>query len=615
MSDQLHFIVLQENLAYQKRTLSQRLGPTDTVDSLFRQTRSPPPAMYTFYKLPKTLVLDAEDVESLATVNWPERLRYAEELPPIALADGLGAEYLCLANKIFLVVVSILPTGHDDPMLGVETRYSQRPAIEATRKRKQPPSATAQQKELVKIQRVSVADAILGGRPGSLSGPPLGVYDPIFPKFRRDCHAPGDIPSHDIQLTAQFLLASQEFYEDAHERQLALSSILENLLVDGHFMPSRLHGLNFVSDLHDTLRCSLFEPDDPGYELMCAFLGKSSNGDGGCDPLEQLSHQYRILCASPILDSLRRRTAMPIFLVSITGAQLLIAGGIFVDRVVVSQLTETISLVPSPPLDDIDPERSSEASSFDAHTRRVAHVLRTFRQYVRKLKAQYAQVTNETVPRVLDSPPWPHLTTVAHTDPVTHITTTLSWTYLNRLGSDVFHSCVFEANLSIDGAASAEMKCIVKFTSRYADIVHRLLEKSGAAPKLRYCQWIDDVGQKVVIYDYVDHQSGCSYPKKAVDELEKAVKLLHANGLVHGDLRPPNVLLDVDGTLKVIDCDWGGRVDLAKYPADINMDPDCGWHDGVHAGGSIMPEHDLYLINSLPTRIAASSSSARQRSY
>lgn len=97
---------------------------------------------------------------------------------------------------------------------------------------------------------------------------------------------------------------------------------------------------------------------------------------------------------------------------------------------------------------------------------------------------------------------------------------------------------------------------------------------------------------------------------------------------VHGDMRPPNVLLRLPvpaafqagsaasaqgvaaveegkraaGSLEVsglqvvfVDFDWAGAEGEARYPAQLNSA--IRWADGTDPGGLIMQRHDLQLLN------------------
>ena len=83
------------------------------------------------------------------------------------------------------------------------------------------------------------------------------------------------------------------------------------------------------------------------------------------------------------------------------------------------------------------------------------------------------------------------------------------------------------------------------------------------------------------------------------------VHRMHDKGLVHGDIRHPNILVredvdtnsDLDGSLFLVDFDWGGKESVARYPGDLN--PDISRHDTVTDGGLIMKVHDTYMVDIL----------------
>ena len=81
--------------------------------------------------------------------------------------------------------------------------------------------------------------------------------------------------------------------------------------------------------------------------------------------------------------------------------------------------------------------------------------------------------------------------------------------------------------------------------------------------------------------------------------LKVVVEKLRNKNFVHGDLRPQNILLLTDGSIRVVDFDWSGLSEQVKYPLDINES--CDWHPHVKAGGVIMHHHDTYQIQKLTT--------------
>lgn len=140
---------------------------------------------------------------------------------------------------------------------------------------------------------------------------------------------------------------------------------------------------------------------------------------------------------------------------------------------------------------------------------------------------------------------------------------------------------------------------VVKFTYSYSKDGHELLASVGLAPKLWFCERCEDVnGLCVVIMDYIHAEKlpTRAVPDTVVAALRLAIQKLHANDLVLGDFRRPNVLVTGDSVM-LVDFDWCGKEGEARYPSDVNLsDGSIGWHDGVRRGGLIEKEHDIHFF-------------------
>lgn len=64
-----------------------------------------------------------------------------------------------------------------------------------------------------------------------------------------------------------------------------------------------------------------------------------------------------------------------------------------------------------------------------------------------------------------------------------------------------------------------------------------------------------------------------------------------------GDLRPPNVMITKDEEVKLIDFNWAGEEDQAKYPSLIS--PEISWPEGVKPLALMRREHDFDMLNKL----------------
>jgi serine/threonine protein kinase len=83
--------------------------------------------------------------------------------------------------------------------------------------------------------------------------------------------------------------------------------------------------------------------------------------------------------------------------------------------------------------------------------------------------------------------------------------------------------------------------------------------------------------------------------------VRKAIALLHAENLVFGDLRTPNILIDND--VKLIDYDWCGVHQVDKYPFIIG--DAIEWASGVGPLAVMHKDHDLYMLQRLEANIRA----------
>ena len=167
-------------------------------------------------------------------------------------------------------------------------------------------------------------------------------------------------------------------------------------------------------------------------------------------------------------------------------------------------------------------------------------------------------------------------------------------TYLAPLASEYSSKAVFLANAQVTGNDPFK---VVKFTEAYGKDAHRVAHEGGFAPKLYYCEKVESVGTWVVVTDFVASVS--VHVSSVTEPLRKAVKTLHDKGFVFGDLREPNVLVTEEGEVQLIDFDWAGHAGEARYPYDIAITSDHGWHADVRPGGLIAREHDEHMFKRL----------------
>ena len=94
--------------------------------------------------------------------------------------------------------------------------------------------------------------------------------------------------------------------------------------------------------------------------------------------------------------------------------------------------------------------------------------------------------------------------------------------------------------------------------------------------------------------------------EKVQRKVTSAVRMLHQEGFVHGDVRKANVLIDVESLISddvkihLIDFDRAGPIGEAKYPAEVNKIT-MRRPDGVEGGGFITKQHDIEMASFLFT--------------
>jgi hypothetical protein len=143
---------------------------------------------------------------------------------------------------------------------------------------------------------------------------------------------------------------------------------------------------------------------------------------------------------------------------------------------------------------------------------------------------------------------------------------------------------------------NSRIKCVVKYTERYGKEGHEIMEAAKVAAELPYCEWEATVGLWVVVTRYYECKAKTMPTKESTTRLREGLEELHRKGLVHGDLRGANILVDSNGDARLIDFDWSERVGVARYPPLLNHNLE--WVSGVKAGNLITPEHDIGMFAS-----------------
>jgi len=283
----------------------------------------------------------------------------------------------------------------------------------------------------------------------------------------------------------------------------------------------------------------------------------------------------------------RNATGCPTFLIANAGPWLVILGVVITDFVIVQRLSECSWVG----LDSILSE------SHIAHVARVLWALKTSLGILHS----YYESLHPTSDSLADSRYFPLITTYPDGDGV------VEFEYLGFL--EHTPDCA-----TLRARTKAGRNIVVKFVERYGERAHCVLAAEGLAPALLYCgspcfeqkePSYQPISMVVMEY-YIDGDTLVVKQRSGIDEgmmefvqseVQRALNLLHDNGLVFGDLRRPNIMITKDGKLKLIDFNWAGEEGQAKYPSLLSKE--IHWPEGVKAMAVMRREHDLAMLHSM----------------
>ncbi len=444
------------------------------------------------------------------------------------------------------------------------------------------------------------------GRPWNVSGPPVGLFHPIFDQFidyfndpspnYRTASSADDVnnmmPSTDEVFS--FMRASSEFYEEEQSRnpgrmETVLPALRSLLGVD----------LLRVRNVDQTEPdAQVTTPTSIGTDgLISVFEFKLEPGIGG-DAETQAQRSYGRTCSLSkvsTIDHLERQTHVlvqyepilsrsccPCFLVGISGPWITVLGAVYVQKVIVQHLVGPLYL--SPQL--LHP------------TRMMDEALRLFyalRRSLRELRGYYLHLPLQvTISRL-----FPHAQ--SYDDPTTGITINLD--YLTLLSGE--SRAVYLAKVD-------DRHVVVKFVSTYSIRAHNLLAEKGLAPEIIY----DGTNKPrhgdlfMIVMEYVKGKTLTQFLQSSPSQerldavltlVTTAIELLHAEGLVFGDLRTPNILVGEDGHVKIIDFDWAGVDGEHQYPFIVGNGIE--WANGVGPLAIMYKKHDLFMLEKMKENI------------
>ncbi|KDQ24221.1 hypothetical protein PLEOSDRAFT_1085497 [Pleurotus ostreatus PC15] len=453
------------------------------------------------------------------------------------------------------------------------------------------PSTSAKNEQLMMTEHENVPEAVYDGRPANLIGPSITIYHPIFSEFKHKLNqlpAVGEIPPSDLQMALLFVDTSARYFSDEGERHRALCPFVVHFLGGSFDETTIVCGKTTMRlDGHRRARCGLLSLGYQGRDAMLVCLEELNNGIGlgNVDPVEQAAKGYVLMSTQPELAELRMISCMPSFLLGIAGPFIAVSGAIYVNGVISQRLTDMICVV-ADSSSSIPPE--GFVSEREKHIYKIAHLFRTLRWCLDKLSEEYEKLSSTRSDHTVV--PAPHFTAFRALD-----SRDFTLTYQERFFDSRSHRAVFLAQAKSDDGAS--LLCVVKFTSRYCREAHELVQAVGGAPKLLYCTFEPSVGKFCVVTEYIEgsRKPSAADKDKVVDAMKNAMKTLHDNAYVFGDLRSANIIIDRSGRPYLIDFDWCGKEGAVFYPTDLNTSG-IEWAAGVEGGGEIRKAHDEWML-------------------
>ena len=155
----------------------------------------------------------------------------------------------------------------------------------------------------------------------------------------------------------------------------------------------------------------------------------------------------------------------------------------------------------------------------------------------------------------------------------------------------------------------------------YGRDVHKALASAQLAPRYLFEGKVPFLESRPTLYVVMEaiswrsleswlKSSGVAFPpgEAVIANLQRVINVLHKNGLVHGDFRPSNILVNAKGDVKIVDFDWSAKASENRcYPKRLNGN--IVWP--ALPGSSLKEVHDHFFFASIKTRIRERSRSSR----
>ncbi|KAJ3813121.1 hypothetical protein F5876DRAFT_74195 [Lentinula aff. lateritia] len=476
-----------------------------------------------------------------------------------------------------------------------------REAIIRAAQSRPPPSTGAKSTELISTQTEQRPDAAYNYRPPELAPPPLAIYHPVFAWFRHSMAAPTEtleFTSQELDQASTFIDVSLRHYPDETSR---LDALQAGITCSGQkFWGERVILVDNGKKIQPDGGLAISIRDLPVLYSTLAEL-KNGGGDGGCDPSDQAQCAYMKVVSSPQYTRVREVSCCPALLVGLSGHVMAVWGAVFADRFFFERLS-LVFVGPQP--DSCARSPTYGRSDLEVGIRMVAKLLRTLEVCNEELETHYQDLPYSSN-RLQSGDP----SRFVHWKSLSCGGKEYNLEFRRRLTTYMDKTVFLALMTHASDSKIPPTNVVVKFACRYGETGHRLLAEAGLAPRIYYCSFDETIGLWVVVMDYVE---GVVCKGKLVEgeakSLTRAIKLLHDNDLVFGDLREPNIIISKPTEcVCVVDFEWCGPCKDIKegenvvqrrtrYPTNIALSAEYNWAPGVEADGVIAKEHDNYRL-------------------
>ncbi|KAL5520789.1 hypothetical protein ACEPAF_2792 [Sanghuangporus sanghuang] len=425
-------------------------------------------------------------------------------------------------------------------------------------------------------------------RPASNFGPHTSLFSRAFARLKYRLEhlddsaiwVPGLEPDFELLgICHEFIIGSCAVFDAEDSRAIIVKHFFKPVLCD-------------EGQYEQPLQDGSAKPDVTwGYPFRFIIGVKSEDGLGGSSSIQ--GHiSYRKSVAQDSYKPYLARSNCPVIIIGITGTRIEIStavyiGGVYADKLISQELY-------------IDAFQANTILRLGRIAMALRHCYNELNDHYRFLDLKADPTARHLYPDPLPAEGSAKVPTLEYTGKLTHGGLCIPVVQKDRsdtLAEDERPYGRYRAKM-VD--LDDRVDVVVKFTARYNEAAHRLLEEVELAPKLHYFARLVS-GHCMVVMDYIDSPplSDSLKQKNYLDICERvgeAMQLLHNKKLVFGDLRPQNIVLDAEKRPLLIDFDFTGTHGVDRYPASWDTKEH---HPDVRRHGIMYKEHDDFLLEKL----------------